>query len=77
MFLQYICEHQFQRLSNRSLFTGLKARTHFGRIDFDQYFANVQKQHPEVKQYTNPLCIAGTNNYVSHIVFVGKQNWSF
>ncbi|CAG2177794.1 unnamed protein product, partial [Oppiella nova] len=30
----YICERHFQRISNRSLFTGLKAKTHFGRPNF-------------------------------------------
>merc|ERR1711915_1001690 len=29
----YICENHFQRLSKRSLFTGLKASNHFGRPD--------------------------------------------
>ena len=41
----YICERHFQKLSNRSLFTGLRAVTHFGRPNFQQFFDNLQEEH--------------------------------
>lgn len=42
---QYICENHFQRISNRSLFTGLKAVNHFGRPDIAALLQHVQDQH--------------------------------
>ena len=42
---QYICENHFQRLSNRSMFTGLKAINHFGRPDMASFFKFIQKKH--------------------------------
>ncbi|EFN70161.1 Dual oxidase [Camponotus floridanus] len=42
---QYICERHFQKISNKSLFTGLKAVTHFGRPKFSQFFLSIQKLH--------------------------------
>ncbi|XP_032685960.1 dual oxidase-like isoform X3 [Odontomachus brunneus] len=42
----YICEHHFQKISNRSLFTGLKAATHFGRPKFSQFFRSISRLHP-------------------------------
>lgn len=45
---QYICERHFQKISNKSLFTGLKAVTHFGRPKFSQFFLSIQKLHPTV-----------------------------
>ncbi|XP_018399879.1 PREDICTED: dual oxidase 2-like [Cyphomyrmex costatus] len=44
--LLYICERHFQKISNKSLFTGLKAVTHFGRPKFSQFFRSIQKLHP-------------------------------
>ncbi|XP_050459016.1 dual oxidase 2-like isoform X1 [Cataglyphis hispanica] len=44
--LLYICERHFQKISNKSLFTGLKAVTHFGRPKFSQFFLSIQKLHP-------------------------------
>uniref|UniRef100_T1KCF3 NAD(P)H oxidase (H2O2-forming) n=1 Tax=Tetranychus urticae TaxID=32264 RepID=T1KCF3_TETUR len=44
----YVCERHFQRVSNRSLFTGLKAKTQFGRPDFHQFFTSLQRLHPKV-----------------------------
>jgi len=46
--LQYICEEHFQRMSGRSIFTGLKATTHFGRPNFDKVLYAVQSKHPRV-----------------------------
>jgi len=44
----YICENHFQRLSKRSLFTGLKASNHFGRPDMSAFLRFVQKKHSYV-----------------------------
>ncbi|XP_029667919.1 dual oxidase 2-like, partial [Formica exsecta] len=44
--LLYICERHFQKISNKSLFTGLKAVTHFGRPKFSQFFLSIQKLYP-------------------------------
>jgi dual oxidase len=41
----YICEHQFQKISNRSIFTGLAAATHFGRPSFADLFGQLQAGH--------------------------------
>lgn len=43
--VQYICERHFQKISNQSLFTGLRAVTHFGRPDFQSFFDNLQEEH--------------------------------
>ncbi|XP_067871575.1 dual oxidase 2 [Heterodontus francisci] len=44
----YICERHFQKVSNRSLFTGLRSITHFGRPQFVPFFSSLQEVHPEV-----------------------------
>ncbi|XP_075432016.1 dual oxidase 1-like isoform X2 [Ascaphus truei] len=44
----YICERHFQKVLNRSLFTGLRSITHFGRPQFEQFFLSLQEVHPEV-----------------------------
>ncbi|XP_073474996.1 dual oxidase 1-like isoform X2 [Aquarana catesbeiana] len=46
----YICERHFQRVLNRSLFTGLRSITHFGRPQFVPFFISLQEVHPEVKK---------------------------
>ncbi|KAI8481248.1 cuticle development [Branchiostoma belcheri] len=46
----YIYERHFQRLSGRSLFTGLRATTHFGRPEFVSLLDSIQHQNPEVKK---------------------------
>ncbi|XP_043487025.1 dual oxidase-like [Polistes fuscatus] len=48
--LLYICERHFQRIYNKSLFTGLMAITHFGRPKFSQFFQLIQKLHPNVNK---------------------------
>lgn len=48
--LLYICERHFQRVCDRSLLTGLKAVTHFGRPNFTQFFKSVQAVHPKVRK---------------------------
>ncbi|KAH9369450.1 hypothetical protein HPB48_014370 [Haemaphysalis longicornis] len=47
----YICERHFQRISNRSLFTGLRAITHFGRPDFLGFLDSLQLEHPTVTRF--------------------------
>ncbi|XP_064475298.1 dual oxidase 2-like [Ornithodoros turicata] len=44
----YICERHFQKISNKSLFTGLKAVTHFGRPDVKRFLDSLQLEHPNV-----------------------------
>lgn len=44
----YICERHFQKVSNRSLFTGLQSITHFGRPQFVPFFNSLMDVHPEV-----------------------------
>lgn len=46
----YICERHFQRVSNRSLFTGLRAVTHFGRPEFGQFFSELRGRHQDTKK---------------------------
>ncbi|XP_062858438.1 dual oxidase 1 [Trichomycterus rosablanca] len=44
----YVCERHFQKVWNRSLFTGLRSVTHFGRPPFLAFFSSLQEVHPEV-----------------------------
>lgn len=46
----YICENHFQRISNRSMFTGLKAINHFGRPDMTAFLKFVQQHHSYVSK---------------------------
>lgn len=46
--LLYICERHYQKISQKSLFTNLKAVTHFGRPHFPQFFKTVQSLHLDV-----------------------------
>nr|XP_015092578.1 dual oxidase 1 [Vicugna pacos] len=46
----YICERHFQKVLNRSLFTGLRSITHFGRPPFEPFFNSLQKVHPQVRK---------------------------
>ena len=48
---QYICERHFQKVLNRSLFTGLRSITHFGRPPFEAFFNSLQKVHPQVSSH--------------------------
>nr|XP_006628861.1 PREDICTED: dual oxidase 2-like [Lepisosteus oculatus] len=47
----YICERHFQKVLNRSLFTGLSSITHFGRPPFVPFFNSLQEVHPEVGKF--------------------------
>ncbi|XP_076863360.1 dual oxidase 1 isoform X2 [Brachyhypopomus gauderio] len=44
----YVCERHFQKVWNRSLFTGLRSVTHFGRPPLLAFFSSLQEVHPEV-----------------------------
>ncbi|XP_004687902.1 PREDICTED: dual oxidase 2 [Condylura cristata] len=46
----YICERHFQKVQNRSLFTGLRSVTHFGRPPFEPFFNSLQEIHPQVRK---------------------------
>ncbi|XP_004709549.1 dual oxidase 2 [Echinops telfairi] len=46
----YICERHFQKVLNRSLFTGLHSITHFGRPPFERFFNSLQEVHPQVRK---------------------------
>ena len=48
-FLQYICEEHFQRLAGKSIFTGLIAKTHFGRPNFVKLLQAVSGKHKKVE----------------------------
>ncbi|XP_051976031.1 dual oxidase 1-like [Xyrauchen texanus] len=46
----YVCERHFQKVWNRSLFTGLRSVTHFGRPPFVDFLSSLQEVHPEVEK---------------------------
>ncbi len=46
----YICERHFQKISERSLFTGLRSITHFGRPQFEPFLQSLQDEHPTVNK---------------------------
>ena len=46
--LQYAFEREFQKVNNRSLLTGLKSTTHFGRPDFSAFLRSVREKHHNV-----------------------------
>uniref|UniRef100_A0A8C9JET6 NAD(P)H oxidase (H2O2-forming) n=1 Tax=Panthera tigris altaica TaxID=74533 RepID=A0A8C9JET6_PANTA len=46
----YICERHFQKVLTRSLFTGLRSITHFGRPPFELFFKSLQEVHPQVRK---------------------------
>lgn len=46
--LLYICERHFQRIAGKSLFTGLRAVTHFGRPKFPEFLKGIRSLHPDV-----------------------------
>lgn len=47
----YVCERHFQKVWNRSMFTGLRSITHFGRPPFLSFFNSLQEVHPEVGKF--------------------------
>eukprot|EP00118_Oscarella_pearsei_P006944 m.32550 g.32550 ORF g.32550 m.32550 type:complete len:1691 (+) comp31668_c0_seq3:179-5251(+) len=44
----YICERNMERVAGRSLFTGLRSVTHFGRPKFEQFFQKMKNYHLDV-----------------------------
>ena len=51
LFLQYICERYFQKISKKSMFTGLQATTHFGRPQFEPFLDSLQQIHDDVRDF--------------------------
>lgn len=80
LFPQYVCERHFQKVSNRSLFTGLRSITHFGRPPFLAFFSSLQEVHPEVPHVSHitiirsqfAICVV----HVHHLIFkTGCYKW--
>ncbi|KAL3865900.1 hypothetical protein ACJMK2_043248 [Sinanodonta woodiana] len=46
----YICERHFQKVAGKSLFTGLKATTHFGRPRFYDFLEALRYSHQKVEK---------------------------
>ncbi|KAI1304162.1 Dual oxidase [Halotydeus destructor] len=71
----YICENHFQRISNRSMFTGLKAVNHFGRPNMVAFLKFIQKQHSYVSKIGVFSCgpSAMTKTVTSAVETVNKQ----
>ena len=44
-----MCEKELQRVSGRSIFTGLRSHTHFGRPAFPSLFENLQQLHTDAR----------------------------
>ncbi|XP_071836101.1 dual oxidase 2-like isoform X2 [Apostichopus japonicus] len=44
----YVCERHFYKVSSRSLFTGLRSETHFGRPDFVSFLQSIKDNHSGV-----------------------------
>ena len=45
----YICERHFQKVYGKSIFTGLKSTTHFGRPDFKVTLRGLKEAHPSAR----------------------------
>ena len=50
-------------MSSKSMFTGLKGRTHFGRPNFDKIFDAVRIKHPKV---SNEILFMGGEGSTGH-----------
>uniref|UniRef100_H2ZNH4 Ferric reductase NAD binding domain-containing protein n=1 Tax=Ciona savignyi TaxID=51511 RepID=H2ZNH4_CIOSA len=46
----YMCEQHFQKISGKSMFTGLNAATHFGRPNFPDFFKSLSDKHCEAER---------------------------
>jgi dual oxidase len=53
----YICEKQFYKVHNTSLFTGLQAATHFGRPNFVDLFTQIQSGTPKADKMVVFSCV--------------------
>ncbi|KAL4227481.1 hypothetical protein ACF0H5_012925 [Mactra antiquata] len=47
----YICERHFQKIADKSLFTGLRATTHFGRPKFFHFLDSLRSEYRQVKRF--------------------------
>ncbi|XP_060531820.1 dual oxidase 2-like [Cylas formicarius] len=70
--LLYICEKHYQRISNKSLFTNLRAVTHFSRPAFPQFFKTVHFLHTSAKRIGvfscgPPSMTTAVNKACSHV----------
>jgi len=54
----YICEKQFYKVHNTSLFTGLQAETHFGRPNFMDLFTQIQNDYIRAEKVVVLSCCA-------------------
>ncbi|XP_046428297.1 dual oxidase-like [Neodiprion fabricii] len=63
--LLYMCERYFHGESNRSLFTGLEAVTHFGRPDFLKFFRAIRRLNS--KNHTVGVFSCGSRSMVQSV----------
>lgn len=47
----YICERHFQKFAGKSLFTGLRAITHFGRPNFNSFLMSLSEEYSKVEEF--------------------------
>lgn len=73
-FLQYVCERHFQKVWNRSLFTGLRSVTHFGRPPFLAFFSSLQEVHPKVRLQSPSPSAKETEGDFNHLL-LGVRRW--
>lgn len=68
---QYVCERHFQKVWNRSLFTGLRSVTHFGRPPFVSFFSSLQEVHPTVQTtpFVQPNVWGSNSQNISYFTF--------
>lgn len=45
-----MCERHFERVAGRSLFTGLRSITHFGRPPLEKFFNRMKEHHSTVQR---------------------------
>lgn len=78
----YICEKYFQKISERSLFTGLRSITHFGRPDFESFLKMLEIEHADTSVFGVFSCgpppmtlnvenaCSHVNKYTQNVLFV-------
>ena len=73
---QYICERHFQKISDRSLFTGLRSVTHFGRPDFGSFLSMLLQEHRSVSRKNQYLSLwiknDTTKGCCGQVVFIAQ-----
>lgn len=45
----WICERHFHKIAGKSLFTGLRSTTHFGRPRLEDFLQSLKFEHPQAK----------------------------